>query len=226
MHSKMANQTNQLNIKMQEWLQLHASNPSEAMVQLCKQTQSLEDAEMLTSLEQLQFLSFLATSINAKKAIEVGVYTGASALAVAEVLPTDGGLIACDSTDEYLPIAKPAWEQGGVAKKIEVKVGPALETLQTLLDEGYANTFDFMYIDADKTNSKNYFEFGIQLIRCGGMITIDNMFYGGYVADETQQDENTQATRDLAKHLIQDDRITYALIPIGDGLATCIVNTA
>ena len=186
---------------------------------LCEATLQLEDGEMLTSPEQLQFLAFLAASIEATNAIEIGVFTGASALAIAEVLPEDGTIVACDVTTDYLNSTDPAWEQAGVVHKIDLRIGPALDTLQSLLDADKANTFDFMYIDADKTNSKNYYEFGLKLLSQGGIIAIDNMFYGGQVADVTCDDANTLATRELAVFLINDDRIDYSLIPIGDGLA-------
>jgi predicted O-methyltransferase YrrM len=189
------------------------------MHKLCRETLTLEDGEMLTSPEQLQLLAFLATSISAQKAIEIGVYTGASTLAIAEVLPEDGTIVACDATDENLHLASAAWKEAQVEHKIDVRIAPALETLQTLVDEGESNTFDFMYIDADKTNSKNYYELGLQLLSTGGIITIDNMFYGGQVADDSCNDENTKATRELAAFLIKDKRVEYSLLPIGDGLA-------
>lgn len=215
----MSSHTKDLQPEMKMWYRAHACRPTPAMQELCVQTLSLEDGEMLTSPEQLQFLAFLASSVNAKNAIEVGVYTGASALAIAEVLPSDGKLIACDVTDEYTKYAKPAWDAGRVTKKIDLRIGPAILTLQSLLDAGSVNTFDFMYIDADKTNSKNYYELGLQLLRKGGIIAIDNMFYGGQVADESCDDENTIATRELANFLHNDQRVDYALLPIGDGLA-------
>jgi predicted O-methyltransferase YrrM len=189
------------------------------MQTLCNKTLTLEDGEMLTSPEQLQFLSFLALSIETKNAIEVGVFTGASTLAIAEVLPEDGTIVACDLTTDYLVHASPAWEEAGIEHKIDLKIGPAMESLQTLLDEGKSNMFDFMYIDADKMNSKNYYEFGLQLLRVGGIIAIDNMFYGGQVADDSFDDANTIATRKLAADLIEDERVDYSLLPIGDGLA-------
>ena len=189
------------------------------MQTLCNKTLTLEDGEMLTSPEQLQFLSFLALSIETKNAIEVGVFTGASTLAIAEVLPEDGTIIACDLTTDYLVHASPAWEEAGIEHKIDLKIGPAMESLQTLLDEGKSNMFDFMYIDADKMNSKNYYEFGLQLLHAGGIIAIDNMFYGGQVADDSFDDANTIATRKLAADLIEDERVDYSLLPIGDGLA-------
>ena len=207
---------------MQKWLHAHACRPTDAMQKLCEETLKLEDCAMLTSPEQLQFLAFLATSIGATNALEVGVYTGASALAIAKVLPVNGTLVACDLTDEYLQYARPAWEADGVTNTIDMRVGPAIETLQTLLEDGKANTFDFMYIDADKVNSKKYYELGLQLLTTGGIIAIDNMFYGGQVADESFNDENTLATRELTKFLVADVRIDYSLVPIGDGLAICL----
>ena len=215
----MASHTGSLNQAMQQWLEHYSCRPSDALKELCKVTLTLEDSGMLTSPEQLQFLAFLATSIGAKRAIEVGVFTGASALAIAEVLPEDGVVIACDLTDEYLQYASPAWEAAGVTSKIDMRVGAAIDTLQELIDEGHSDTFDFMYIDADKVNSKNYYEYGLKLLRSGGIITIDNMFYGGQVADDSFDDENTVATRELTKFLHQDDRVDFSLIPIGDGLA-------
>jgi predicted O-methyltransferase YrrM len=189
------------------------------MKTICDATLIHPEGGMLTSPEQLQFLAFLAASIQTKNAIEVGVFTGASALAIAQVLPEDGKIVACDLTNEYLSSASSAWKDAGVAHKIDLRIAPALKTLQSLLNDGNANTFDFMYIDADKMNSKNYYEFGLQLLSSGGIIAIDNMFYGGQVADDNFNDENTVATRELAAFLVADTRIDYSLVPIGDGLA-------
>lgn len=215
----MSSKTHQLDDSMNEWLQKYSIRETETMVQLRIDTEQLEDGLMITSSEQLQFLAFLASSIGAKKAVEVGVFTGASAMAIAQILPEDGVVVACDLTDEYLPIAMPAWESAGVISKIDMRVGPALETLQSLVDDGQSGTFDFMYIDADKVNSRNYYELGLLLLRQGGIIAIDNMFYGGQVADESFDDENTVATRKLTKFLHDDQRVDFSLIPIGDGLA-------
>ncbi len=216
----MSSKTNQLSDAMSSWIHDHSLRTSSASMSLFQETATLEDGLMITSPEQLQFLAFLATSINAKQTIEVGVFTGASALAVAEVLPNNGRVVACDLTDEYLPIATKAWDEAGVSKKIDLRIGPALNTLQELIDEGQAGTFDMMYIDADKVNSHNYFELGLKLMRSGGIIAIDNMFYGGQVADSAyDDDENTIATRALTDALHGDNRVDFTLIPIGDGLA-------
>ncbi len=215
----MSSKTNQLSDAMSSWIHDHSLRISSASIRLFQETATLEDGLMITSPEQLQLLAFLATSINAKQTIEVGVFTGASALAVAEVLPDNGRVIACDLTDEYLPIATKAWEEAGVSKKIDLRIGPALNTLEELIDEEQAGTFDMMYIDADKVNSHNYFELGLKLMRPGGIIAIDNMFYGGQVADSAYDDENTIATRALTDALHGDNRVDFTLIPIGDGLA-------
>ena len=215
----MSSKTNQLDEAMAKWLHNNSIRESTAMANLRQETEKLEDGLMITSPEQLQLLAFLASSINAKKTIEVGVFTGSSAMAVANVLPKGGTVIACDLTDEYLHIATPAWEAGGAISKIDVRIGPAVTTLQSLLDSGQRNSFDFMYIDADKTNSKTYYELGLKLLRQGGIIAIDNMFYGGQVASATSDDENTLATRNLAASLHNDERVDYSLVPIGDGLA-------
>ena len=221
----MSSKTNPLDDALRTWMHTHALRESAAMTSLRASTATLEDSEMQTSPEQLQFLSLLAKSVGTINAIEVGVYTGASALAIAESLPSNGILVACDLTDEYLPIAVPAWEAGGVIDRIEFRVGPAIETLTSLLNDPRCGTFDFMYIDADKVNSKNYYEVGLQLLRAGGLITIDNMFYGGQVAKDSFTDESTTATRDLAAHLLADDRIDYSIVPIGDGLAISRIRT-
>ena len=221
----MSSQTNQLDESMRSWMHTYALRESETMTLLRNSTATLEDSGMQTSPEQLQLLALLAKSIGAINAIEVGVYTGASALAIASVLPRDGTLIACDLTDEYLSIATPAWDAGGVTERIDMRIGPAIDTLTTLLDDPRCGTFDFMYIDADKINSKNYYEFGLKLLRAGGIITIDNLFYGGQVADDSFDDESTVATRDLAAHLLLDDRIDYSVVPIGDGLAIAHIRT-
>ena len=221
----MSSKTNQLDDAMRSWMHTHALRESPEMTSLRKATATLEDSEMQTSPEQLQLLALLAKSIGATNAIEVGVYTGASALAIASVLPIGGTLVACDLTDEYLSIAIPAWDAGGVTDRIDMRVGAAIETLTALLEDPRCGTFDFMYIDADKINSKNYYELGLRLLRAGGLITIDNMFYGGKVADNSCDDESTVATRYLAAHLLADDRVDYSIIPIGDGLAIAHIRT-
>jgi len=177
------------------------------------------EGEMQTSPEQTQFLFFLARSLNATRAIEVGVYTGASAMAIASALPHEGRLVACDISDEHLQTAMATWKAAGVDVRIESRIGPAVDTLTAMLDEPEAGHYDFMYVDADKENSLNYYELGLKLLRTGGIICIDNMFRGGDVTDASCIDESTVATRELARFLLSDERVDYSLVPIGDGLA-------
>jgi predicted O-methyltransferase YrrM len=215
----MSARTIQVDDRLHEWLLAHSLRDTDVHQELRDHAQGLEDGGMQTSPEQAQFLSFLTRSIRATRAIEIGVYTGASAMAIASALPHEGRLVACDISDEHLQTAITAWTAAGVHTRIESRIGPAVETLAAMLDEPEAGHYDFMYIDADKENSLNYYEHGLRLLRPGGIITIDNMFRGGQVADPAVDDESTVATRELATFLLDDDRIDYSLVPIGDGLA-------
>jgi predicted O-methyltransferase YrrM len=163
-------------------------------------------------------MALLVEILGAQKTIELGVFTGYSALVVAQSLPEHGKVIACDINDENAAIARQYWHKAGVEQKIELRIAPALETLEILLNQGQANTFDFAFIDADKGNYPVYYEKVLQLIRPGGLIAIDNMLWGGKVADPSVQDESTQVIRALNQQIQQDDRVTLSLVPIGDGL--------
>ncbi len=215
----MSARTIQVDDRLHDWLLTHSLRDTDAHQTLREHALGLEDGGMQTSPEQAQFLAFLARSIRSTRAIEIGVYTGASAMAIASALPHEGRLVACDISDEHLQTAIAAWTAAGVHTRIESRIGPALETLAAMLDEPEAGHYDFMYIDADKENSLNYYEHGLKLLRPGGIIAIDNMFRGGDVVDPAVQDESTVATRELAGFLIEDERIDYSLVPIGDGLA-------
>ena len=215
----MSARTIQVDAQLHDWLLRNSHRDTEAHRDLRERTLDLEDGAMQTSPEQSQFLYFLARSIEATRAIEVGVYTGASAMAIASALPHEGRLVACDISDEHLQTAISAWTAAGVDTRIESRIGPAVETLAAMLEEPEAGHYDFMYIDADKENSLAYYEHGLRLLRPGGIIAIDNMFRGGRVADPAEQDESTVATRELATFLLNDQRIDYTLVPIGDGLA-------
>ncbi|MEE2718481.1 MAG: class I SAM-dependent methyltransferase [Planctomycetota bacterium] len=215
----MSARTIQVDERLHNWLLRNSHRDTEAHRHLREVTLVLEDGAMQTSPEQTQFLFFLARSLNATRAIEVGVYTGASAMAIASALPNEGRLVACDISDEHLATATSAWKAAGVEARIDSRIGPAVETLAAMLEEPEAGHYDFMYVDADKENSLNYYEHGLKLLRTGGVIAIDNLFRGGRVADPAEQDESTVATRELAQFLLEDERIDYSLVPIGDGLA-------
>ncbi|MEH2036828.1 class I SAM-dependent methyltransferase [Nostoc sp.] len=194
----------------------------EILEKLRQETANHPRSGMQISPEQGQFMSLLVQLIGAKKTLEVGVFTGYSSLSVALVLPTDGKIIACDVSEEFTAIARRYWQEAGVADKIDLRLAPALETLDRLLATGQAETFDFAFIDADKENYDGYYERSLQLVRPGGLIAIDNVLWSGQVADEQNQDESTQAIRALNEKLHHDERVTLSLVPIADGLTLAI----
>jgi predicted O-methyltransferase YrrM len=190
----------------------------EVFRRLREETAQLEAGGMQISPEQGQFMQLLVKLLNAKRTLEVGVFTGYSSLCVATALPADGQVIACDVSEEYTSIARRYWQEAGVAHKIQLNLGPAVETLQRLLDEGQQNSFDFAFIDADKEPYPTYFEQALQLVRPGGLIAIDNVFRGGRVAEEGNRDPDTQIIHELNQKLHADERIDLSVVPIGDGL--------
>lgn len=173
---------------------------------------------MQISPEQGQFMAMLVQLINAKRTIEVGTSTGYSALSVALALPEDGEVIACDTNEKVLRLAEGFWQQAGVSHKITARPGPALTTLNELLNTGQAGQFDFAFIDADKTGYDAYFEACLKLLRTGGLIVIDNVLWGGAVIDAEKQDEDTVAIRALNKKLHYDKRVNLSMLAIADGL--------
>jgi predicted O-methyltransferase YrrM len=174
-------------------------------------------ANMQTAPEQGQFMTLLIKLIGARRTIEVGVFTGYSALSVALALPPDGHVIACDLNREYTDIARPYWEKAGVAHKIDLRIGPATSTLDALIAEGQAGQFDFAFIDADKSSYDAYYEHCLALLHPGGLIAIDNTLWNGSVA-RPGADADTAALQALNLKLHDDQRIDLSLVPIGDGL--------
>jgi caffeoyl-CoA O-methyltransferase len=172
--------------------------------------------------EQGQFMALLAQLLGAKKTLEIGVFTGYSSLCVALALPPEGKIVACDVSEEYTATARRYWEVAGVAGKIDLRIAPALQTLDQLLAACEAGTFDFAFIDADKDNYDGYFELSLQLVRTGGLIAIDNVLWGGRVADPQVQDSSTQAIRAFNEKLHRDQRVTLSLVPIADGLTLAL----
>lgn len=186
--------------------------------QIREETVKLPYASMQIPAEQGQFMAFLAKLINAKKILEIGVFTGYSTLWFALALPPEGRIIACDISEEWTNIAQRYWQEAGVANKIDLRVAPALQTLDTLLNNSQAGTFDLIFLDADKENYLNYYERALQLIRSGGLIIIDNVLWSGKVIDEEFQDSETVALRLLNEKLSKDERIYLSVLPIADGL--------
>lgn len=186
------------------------------------ETLQLPNAGMQISVEQGRFMELLIQLTQAKQVLEVGVFTGYSALTVARALPEDGKLIACDVSEEWTSIGRKYWQEAGVAHKIDLRIAPATQTLDALLAEGHAGTFDFAFIDADKPNYDAYYERILKLLRPNGLIAIDNTLWSGKVADETAQDESTVILRALNAKLRDDLRVTLSVLPIGDGLTLAL----
>ena len=194
---------------------------SAILSQLREETAKHPYGVMQIAPEQGQFMALLVQLLGAKKTLEVGVFTGYSALCVALALPKDGKVIACDISEEYTSVGRRYWIAAGVADKIDLRIAPALETLDRLL-VGEAGTFDFAFIDADKGNYEGYYERSLQLIRPGGLIAIDNVLWGGRVADPQVQDDSTQAIREFNQKLHDDERVSLSLVPIADGLTLAL----
>jgi len=175
-------------------------------------------AVMQIAPEQGQFMAWLVQLMGAKKTLDIGVFTGYSALAIALALPEDGKVIACDRDPRVTDIAQTYWQKAGVAAKIDLKLAPALETLDALMANGEAGTFDFSFIDADKRNYINYFEKSLTLLRTGGVIAIDNVLWSGRVADPNDDDKRTESIRAFNQSLYEDSRIALSVLAIADGL--------
>lgn len=187
--------------------------------ELRDETNTLEMSRMQISADQGQFMQLLLKLINAKRVIEIGTFTGYSALLMAEVLPDDGELVACDISEEWTDMGKHFWKEAGVDHKITLLLAPAIDTLEKrLLADGQAGSFDAAFIDADKQNLKPYYENCLKLIRPGGLIMLDNVLWGGSVIDPEQMDDNTRAIREMNEFLTNDERVDISLVPIGDGL--------
>ncbi len=181
-------------------------------------TATMPMAEMQIAPEQGQLLAFLVRLTGARRTLEIGTFTGYSALAVALALPEDGRIIACDVSEEWTSIARRHWQEAGVADKIALRLAPALETLQALETEGMAGHFDFAFIDARKSEYDGYYEACLKLVRPGGLITFDNMLQGGDVADRSNRGASVKAIRDLNAKIASDDRVDAVLLPVGDGM--------
>ena len=182
------------------------------------ETAKHEMARMQVSPEQGQLMQMLIRMIGAKNCIEVGTFTGYSALAVALALPDDGRLVACDVSEEYPRIGVPFWERAGVAGKIDLRIAPATETLDQMIRDGEHGGYDFAFIDADKPGYPDYFERCLTLLQVGGVIAVDNIFMGGGVADPEVNSDNVVAMRNFNALIKDDERVELSLIPIGDGL--------
>ena len=208
----------QLTDTLYQYILDHSVREPAVLRELHEETAPMKHAGMQIGADQGQFMGLLAKLIGAKRCIEIGVFTGYSSISVALALPPDGKIIACDVSEEWTSVARKYWEKAGVASKIELRLGPAVETLDALLAKGEAGKFDFVFIDADKGNYLNYYERCLKLVRTGGLMLFDNTLWSGEVANPENQKEDTVALRALNDALHRDDRVDVSLLPIGDGL--------
>lgn len=188
------------------------------LAQLRQETAGLSNAGMQISPDQGQFMALLAKLTGAKKVLEVGVFTGYSSLVVALALPAEGRIVACDISEEYTRMARRYWQEAGVAHKIDLRLGPAADTLAGLVAAGEAGSFDLAFIDADKENYLVYYEHALQLLRPGGLVLVDNVLWGGRPLDAEIKDESTEAIRAINAKMGRDERVDVSLLPVGDGL--------
>lgn len=214
----MSRRTIELTDSLYQYLTTVAVRDHELMQRLRAETEKMPNGVMQISPEQGQLMSLLVKLTGTQKALEIGTFTGYSALCTAAALPKDGRLTACDVSVEWTNIARRYWAEAGLDHKIDLRIGPAAETLAQLIAGGEANTYGFAFIDADKTGYDTYYEACLQLVYPGGLIAIDNVLQRGDVADPANPDENVRAIRALNQKIHADDRVDMCLIPIGDGL--------
>ena len=214
----MSRQTLNLTDRLYDYLLDVSLREPPLLARLREETAKVPMAEMQISPEQGQFMALLVELIGARRTLEVGTFTGYSALAVALALAPEGRVITCDINEEMTAIARRYWAEAGVAGKIDLRLAPAVDTLDGLLADGQAGQFDFAFIDADKTNYLAYYERTLGLLRSGGLIAVDNVLWNGAVADPERQDDDTSAIRAFNEALHADERVSLSLLPIGDGL--------
>lgn len=194
---------------------------SDVLRRLREETADFPNPKMQISPDQGQFIAMLVRILQARRIIEVGVFTGYSSLWMADAMPDEGRLVACDINEEYTRVARRYWREAGVERKIELRLAPAIETLDTLLREDGESCYDLVFLDAIKTEYRDYYERSIRLLRPGGLVLFDNVLWSGKVADEQADDDATLALRELNTFLHRDERIDISMLPVADGLTLC-----
>jgi predicted O-methyltransferase YrrM len=211
-----------LDDRLQRYVVAHGARESAVQRELRRITQRMPRSSMQIGAAQGALMRVLVRLIGARRCIEIGTFTGYSALAVALALPQGGRIVCCDLSKEWTSIARRYWKKAGVARMIDLRIAPALETLDALLRQGKAGKFDFAFIDADKANYSGYYERCLKLVRRGGLIAVDNTLWGGSVVDPRNKSVDTRAIRAFNRKLIRDRRVDMALVPVGDGLTLAI----
>ncbi len=203
--------------KLQQYLLDHSLREPEICRRLRDHTLAMPNAAMLSSPEQVQLLALLCGMLGARRGLEIGTFTGYTTLRLTLALP-ELQMICCDVSEEYTSVGRAHWQEAGVADRVDLRLAPAGDTLDRLLAEGARDSFDFAYIDADKTGYRGYIERALQLVRPGGLIAVDNTLWGGAVADPAEQDEDTVALRELNRWLHGLEACDLSMVPVGDGL--------
>jgi predicted O-methyltransferase YrrM len=214
----MSNRPIRLTDALHDYLLDVSLREHKALKKLRAETAKMPRAKLQISPEQGQLMALLVELIGAKKTFEVGTFTGYSALAVALAVPPGGKVVACDISEEWTAVARRYWREAGVERKMDLRIAPALQTLDGLLKDGQAGKFDFGFIDADKPNYDGYYERGLKLLRKGGLLAIDNVLWGGSVIDKTDRDESTRCIRALNRKIRNDERVSVSMLAVGDGL--------
>jgi predicted O-methyltransferase YrrM len=214
----MAEKSTVVDTRLYAYLLAHEPPEHEQLRLLRERTRGMADGRMQIAPEQACLLAFLARLIGARRVLEIGTFTGYSALTLALALPADGRLVACDISAEWTEIGRPYWERAGVAGKIDLRLGPARQTLRNLEERGALDSLDLVFIDADKPSYDDYYEATLRLVRPSGLIALDNMLRRGRVADPNQNDEDTVSLRALNAKIARDDRVDSVLLPIGPGM--------
>ena len=214
----MGNRTLSIDDRVYDYLLSVSLKESDLLAQLRKETAGIEFSEMQIAPEQGQFMAMLVKLMGARRALEIGTFTGYSSVVIATALPEDGELVCCDDSEEWTSMARKYWQQAGLEDRINFKLGDASKTLQAMIDEGREGTFDFIFIDADKQNYPLYYELSLKLLRAGGLIAVDNTLWSGDVADPGNDEPGTRAIRRFNEMLKQDQRVEISLVTIGDGL--------
>lgn len=214
----MSNRSIRLTSRLYDYLLSVSLREPPLLARLREETAALPMAAMQIAPEQGQFMALLAELTGTKSYLEIGTFTGYSTLCVALALPADGAVVACDISEGFTAVARRYWAEAGLSGRIDLRLAPALETLDGLLAEGRAGSFDLAFIDADKENYGGYAERVLELLRPGGLMLVDNVLWDGAVADPARQDDDTRAIRALNAALHADPRITLSMVPVGDGL--------
>ena len=214
----MSRHTIGLDEKLVRYIAEHSLREAAVLKELREATAAMPHAGMQISPEQGQLMALLVKMLGARRTIEVGVFTGYSSLAIALALPADGRVVACDVSEEWTAVARRFWQKAGVADKVDLRIAPAVETLDAMLAAGEAGRYDFAFIDADKGNYSSYYERCLALVRAGGLVAVDNTLWNGWVADAAHTEDDTRAIRAFNDKVLADKRVDLSLVPIGDGM--------